>query len=158
MVFLVVSPLLLFFSSRCLGSCIVLPPPCSLAVGIAGAGLLASVMLLAWAPAKLWFDGMATPGPIVPGKKSATTDSYVHCRNPSALGADLYFLFAGIRVDTFSTGLLCMSMGMRPGYGSREIIEGGELKLRLAQSYPRYLASTPLVAGRTFVPRKKNHG
>jgi len=157
-VFLVISPLMLFFFSRYLGSFISICFPRNLEISIAAAALLTAVTLMSWGFVQLWFDGMGTPAPITPTKNLVTTGPYKYCRNPIELGTDFYFLFLGIWFDTLVTGLLCMLMGMLLGYGYIKIIEERELKLRFGKSYDEYRAATPLFFPRLFSQREETRG
>lgn len=156
--FLIISPLFLFFFSRYLGGFIPISWPRNLEISIAVAALSAAVALMAWGFVMLWFDGKGTPAPIAPTKKLVITGPYKYCRNPIELGTDLYFLFLGTWFDTLTTGLFCMFMGMLLGYGYIKIVEERELKLRFANSYEDYLARTPLFFPRPFLRKGKKHG
>ena len=157
-VFLIISPLLLFFFSRYLSRFIPISWPGTLEICIAVVALSAAVVLMTWGFLTLWFDGKGTPAPITPTKKLVTTGPYKFCRNPIELGTDLYFLFLGTWFDSLTTGLLCMLMGMLLGYGYIKIIEERELKLRFGRSYKDYFARTPLFFPRPFLHKGKNHG
>ena len=157
-VFLIISPLFLFFFSRYLSRFITIAWPRTLEIGIAVVALSAAVVLMTWGFVALWFDGRGTPAPITPTKKLVTTGPYKYCRNPIELGTHLYFLFLGTWFDSLTTGLLCMLMGMLLGYGYIKIIEERELKLRFDTSYEDYFARTPLFFPRIFPQRENNHG
>ena len=157
-VFLIISPLFLFFFSRYLSRFITIAWPRTLEISIAVVALSAAVVLMTWGFVALWFDGRGTPAPITPTKKLVTTGPYKYCRNPIELGTDLYFLFLGTWFDSLTTGLLCMLMGMLLGYGYIKIIEERELKLRFDTSYEDYFARTPLFFPRIFPQRENNHG
>ena len=157
-VFLIISPLFLYFFSRYLSGFIPIAWPRNLEISIAVVALSAAVVLMTWGFLTLWFDGKGTPAPITPTQKLVTTGPYKYCRNPIELGTDLYFLFLGTWFDSLTTGLLCMLMGMLLGYGYIKIIEERELKLRFGKSYEDYLASTPLFLPRSFSQKVKNHG
>jgi protein-S-isoprenylcysteine O-methyltransferase Ste14 len=157
-VFLIISPLFLFFFSRYLSRFITIAWPRTLEIGIAVVALSAAVVLMTWGFVALWFDGRGTPAPITPTKKLVTTGPYKYCRNPIELGTELYFLFLGTWFDTLTTGLLCMFMGMLLGYSYIKIVEERELKLRFGKSYEDYLASTPLSLPRSFSQKGKSHG
>ena len=157
-VFLIISPLFLFFFSRYLSGFIPISWPGTLEISIAVVALSAAVVLMTWGFLTLWFDGKGTPAPITPTKKLVTTGPYKFCRNPIELGTDLYFLFLGTWFDSLTTGLLCMLMGMLLGYGYIKIVEEREMKLRFGKSYEDYLARTPLFFPRHFWQKEKNHG
>ena len=157
-VFLIISPLFLFFFSRYFSGFIPISWPRNLEISIAAVALSVAIVLMTWGFLTLWFDGKGTPAPITPTKKLVTTGPYKFCRNPIELGTDLYFFFLGTWFDTLTTGLLCMFMGMLLGYGYIKIIEERELKLRFAKSYEDYLARTPLFFPRLFSQRENNHG
>lgn len=157
-VFLIISPLFLFFFSRYLSGFIPIPWPGNLETSIAVVALSAAVVLMTWGFLTLWFDGKGTPALITPTKKLVTTGPYKYCRNPIELGTELYFLFLETWFDSLTTGLLCMFMGMSLGYGYIKIIEERELKLRFGISYEDYFASTPLFFPRPFSQRENNHG
>ena len=157
-VFLIISPLFLFFFSRYLSRFISISWPRNFEIIIAAAALSAAVVLMTWGFVALWFDGRGTPAPITPTKKLVTTGPYKYCRNPIELGTELYFLFLGTWFDTLTTGLLCMLMGMLLGYGYIMIIEERELKLRFGRSYEDYFARTPLFFPRPFSHKENNNG
>ena len=157
-VFLIISPLVLFFFSRYLSRFIPVSWPRTLEVSIALAALSVSVVLMTWGLAALWFVGGGTPAPITPTKKLVTTGPYKYSRNPIELGTDLYFLFLGTWFDSLTTGLLCMFFGMLLGYGYIKIVEERELKLRFDTSYEDYFARTPVFFPRIFPQRENNHG
>ncbi len=156
-VFLIISPLFLFFFSRYLSSFIPIAWPGTLEISIAVVALSAAIVLMTWGFLTLWFDGKGTPAPITPTKKLVTTGPYKYCRNPIELGTDLYFLFLGTWFDSLTTGILCMLMGMLLGYGYIKIIEERELKLRFGISYEDYVARTPLFFPGLFSQRENNH-
>ena len=157
-VFLIISPLFLFFFSRYLSGFIPISWPRNLEISIAAVALSAAVVLMTWGFLTLWFDGKGTPAPIAPTKKLVTTGPYKFCRNPIELGTDLYFFFLGTWFDSLTTGILCMLMGMLLGYGYIKIIEERELKLRFGRSYKDYFARTPLFFPRHFWQREKKNG
>ena len=157
-VFLIISPLFLFYFSRYLSGFIPIAWPGNFEISIAVVALSAAIVLMTWGFLTLWFDGKGTPAPITPTKKLVITGPYKYCRNPIELGTELYFLFLGTWFDSLTTGLLCMLMGMLFGYGYIKIIEERELKLRFGRSYKDYFASTPLFFPRPFSQRENNHG
>lgn len=156
-VFLIISPLFLFFFSRYLSSFIPIAWPRNLEISIAVVALSAAVVLMTWGFVILWLVGKGTPAPITPTKKLVTTGPYKYCRNPIELGTDLYFLFLGTWFDSLTTGLLCMFLGMLLGYGYIKIVEERELKLRFGTSYEDYFARTPLFFFGPFSQRENNH-
>ncbi len=156
-VFLVISPLFLFYLSRYLSHFIPISWSRNLEANIAVAALLIAIGLMSWAMLALWIDGKGTPAPITPTKKLVTSGPYQFCRNPIELGTDIYFLALGTWFDNLTTGILCMLMGMALGYGYIKIIEERELKLRFAESYEEYLASTPLFLPRLGIKMEKKY-
>jgi len=143
-VFLVISPLCLLYLSHQISTFIPVSWPRTIEFTIAVSAVLAAITLMTWGLLSLWVDGKGTPAPIAPTHTLVTTGAYKFCRNPIELGTDLYFLALGTWLDSLSTGILCMAMGMLLGYGYIKIIEERELKLRFGKSYEEYLAATPL--------------
>jgi len=105
-VFLIISPLFLFFFSRYLSGFIPIAWPRNLEISIAVAALSAAVVLMTWGFVMLWFDGKGTPAPITPTKKLVTAGVYKYCRNPIELGTDLYFLIRR-RATPMANSLQC---------------------------------------------------
>ncbi len=147
LVFLVISPFMLFFLSRYISGFIPISPPRNLEIALVLAAMTIALVLMTWGFIALWVDGRGTPAPITPTKKLVTTGPYKFCRNPVELGTDLYFFSLGVWFDTLTTGILCMFMGMLLGYGYIRIVEERELKLRFGKQYEQYLACVPL-----FIP------
>ena len=146
-VFLALSPLVLFFISRYISDFLPVSVPRSIEITLAAVAVFTALILMTWGFIALWFDGQGTPAPITPTKQLVTTGPYTFCRNPVELGTDLYFFSLGAWFDTLTTGILCMSMGMLLGYGYIKSVEERELKIRFGKKYEQYLARTPL-----FIP------
>lgn len=146
-VFLVISPLCLLYLSHYISNYIPVSWPRTVEVIIAVSAVLIAITLMTWGLLSLWVDGKGTPAPIAPTHTLVTTGPYRLCRNPIELGTDLYFLALATWLDSLTTGILCMGMGMMLGYGYIKIIEERELKLRFGKNYETYLTSTPL-----FIP------
>lgn len=154
-IFLIITPLFLFFFSRYLSHFIAITCPRNIEIGIAAAALIIALFFMSWALLVLWFAGQGTPAPIAPTQKLVTIGPYKYCRNPIELGTDLYFLAIGTWFDSLATGLLCMFMGMLLGFGYIKIIEERELRLRFGQKYDEYLKATPLFLCNPFTQRGK---
>jgi len=151
--FLVISPLFLFYFSRYISQFTPFFLPRTFETFIAFSALLIAITLMTWGMLSLWFDGKGTPAPIAPTHTLVTTGPYKLCRNPIELGTDLYFLSLGTLLDTLTTGIFCMFLGMLLGYGYIKIIEERELKLRFGKKYEEYRDSTPLFIIQ-FFPKK----
>ncbi len=145
--FLGITPFILFHIARFLSIYIPLHFPESIEQGLAASALLAATILMNWAMLSLWIDGKGTPAPIAPTRKLVKTGPYKYCRNPIELGTGGYFMFVGTWFDGLMTGLLCQILGMILGYSYIKLIEERELMLRFGQPYKKYLLSTPL-----FIP------
>jgi len=156
-VFLVLSPLVLFYFSRYLSRFIPITWPRTFEIAIAVVALLLAITLMSWGMLSLWIHGKGTPAPIAPTRDIVTTGAYKYCRNPIELGTDLYFLALGTWLDTLNTGILCMVLGMMLGYGYIKIIEERELKLRFGERYEKYLASPPLFLPNFISQKEKRH-
>lgn len=146
-VFLGLTPFVLFYISRYLSFFIPLDCPESVERVVAVIALFLAVFLMSYAMLVLWVDGKGTPAPITPTQKLVTTGPYKYCRNPIELGTSGYFLFIGIWFDGLITGLLCQLFGMILGYGYIKLIEERELTLRFGEPYKKYLRRTAL-----FIP------
>ena len=159
-VFLIVSPLFLFFFSRYISHFIPLSWPETFETAIAVWSLLIALILMTWGMLSLWIDGKGTPAPITPTQKLVITGPYRLCRNPIELGTDLYFLGIATLLDTLTTGILCMFLGMLLGYGYIKIIEERELKMRFGKRYEEYRDSTSLFLPQFFsnTHRNQSHG
>jgi len=142
-VFLILSPLVLFFPARYLGHMVPMnfsQPVETVVMVIAG---IISMLLMNWSLYVLWVDGCGTPAPIAPTGKLVTIGPYRLLRNPIELGTDLYFLVLGTWFDSLATGIFCMIFGMLLGLAYIKIIEEKELKLRFGERYEQYRQSTP---------------
>jgi len=146
-VFLGITPFVLFHISRYLSTFIPLHVPIAVEQVIAAIALFSSIFLMNSSLLVLWVDGGGTPAPITPTQKLVRSGPYRYCRNPIELGTGGYFLFIGIWFDGLLTGLLCQLFGMILGYGYIKLIEERELLLRFGEPYKEYLATTPL-----FIP------
>jgi protein-S-isoprenylcysteine O-methyltransferase Ste14 len=156
-VFLLVSPLFLFYFSRSLSSFIPISWPRTFEITITAIALFLAITLMSWGMLSLWIHGKGTPAPIAPTKDIVTTGAYKYCRNPIELGTGLYFLALGTFLDTLTTGIFCMILGMMLGYGYIKIIEERELKLRFGKKYEEYLASSPLFLPNFFSQKENRH-
>ncbi len=143
-VFLIVSPLMLFLVSRILASWIPISFNRSLEVVIVGLAISSALILMSWATASLWIEGRGTPAPITPTEKLVTNGLYSVIRNPIELGTNLYFLALGTWFDSLVTGVLCMLMGLTLGVAYLKVIEEQELRYRFGSSYDEYYAGTPM--------------
>ena len=144
LVFLILSPLVLFFIGRYLSALMPLSINRFLELVIASAALLAALVLMFRATVSLWIDGRGTPAPIAPTEKLVTSGLYGLTRNPIELGTNLYFFALGTWFDNLVTGLLCMVMGLILGYGYLKLIEEQELRYRFGSNYDAYLADTAM--------------
>lgn len=146
-IFLILSPLVLFFPARFLGNMISLTfsRPVELVVMIA-AGVIALV-LMHWSLYVLWVNGQGTPAPIAPTWKLVENGPYRFIRNPIELGTDFYFLVLGTWFDSLATGIFCMFFGMSLGLAYVKIIEEKELKMRFGEQYEQYKNVTPSMIG-----------
>ena len=157
-IFLGITPLLLFFLSRYLGSFIPLIWPRNLEIIIALTALSLALFLMSWSLIALWTTGQGTPAPIAPTRKLVTTGPYAFCRNPMEVGTAAYFLFVGSWFDSLITGILCLLFGLILGCGYIKLIEERELKLRFGQEYEEYRSMTPLFLLSFSCRRQKGHG
>lgn len=155
LIFLVISPLFLFYIARYTSSYIPVTWPRIIEIFVASMSSLIALTYMSWGLLSLWIAGGGTPAPITPTKRLVTTGAYKLSRNPIELGTDLYFLSLGTIFDNLNTGILCLIMGMTMGYTYIKIIEERELKLRFEESYDDYLASTPLFLPKLFSAKKK---
>jgi len=153
-VFLGITPLVLFYISRYLSSYLSFTCPESVESVVAVVALLLALILMNCAMLALWVDGKGTPAPIAPTQKLVTNGPYKYCRNPIELGTGGYFLFIGIWFDGLVTGLFCQFFGMILGYGYIKLIEERELKLRFGKPYKEYLLDVPLFVPSLFAKRR----
>lgn len=156
-VFLMISPLFLFYFSHHISHYIPITWPRTFEITIAAIALLLAITLMTWGLLSLWIHGKGTPAPIAPTRELVTRGAYKYCRNPIELGTDLYFLALGTWLDTLNTGILCMTLGMMLGYGYIKCIEERELKLRFGKKYEEYLASSPLFLPNFFSHKENKH-
>jgi len=144
-VFLILSPIVLYFPSRYLGHRIGLTVSHSVEIMVIAIAAAISLLLMHWSLYVLWVDGQGTPAPIAPTRKLVTNGPYRLLRNPIELGTELYFLVMGTWFDSLATGLFCMVFSMILGLGYIKIIEEKELKLRFQDQYERYKNVTPCI-------------
>jgi len=156
-VFLGITPFVLFRLSRYLSAFIPLPVPLAVEHVIAVTALFSAMFLMNSSLLVLWVDGKGTPAPITPTQKLVTTGPYKYCRNPIELGTGGYFLFIGIWFDGLLTGLLCQLFGMILGHGYIKLIEERELALRFGEPYKEYLAETPLFIPDFFARKRRTN-
>ena len=156
-VFLGITPLVLFFVSRYFGSFLPFVWPRNLEIIIAFIALVLALFLMAWSLLALWNTGQGTPAPIAPTQKLVTTGPYAFCRNPIEVGTAAYFLFVGTWFDSLTTGLLCLLFGLLLGYGYIKLIEERELELRFGQEYDEYRSVKPLFLPSFSCRRQKGH-
>jgi len=156
-VFLGITPFVLFHVSRYLSIYISLSVTESVEQVVAGVALFLAIILMNFAMLALWVDGKGTPAPIAPTQKLVRSGPYRYCRNPIELGTGGYFLFVGTCFDGLVTGMLCQLFGMILGYGYIKLIEERELALRFGRSYQEYLLCTPLFIPSLFAKRRKSN-
>lgn len=155
--FLGISPLLLFFLSRYLGSFLPFVWSRNFEIVIALMALVFGQSLIVWALLVLWITGQGTPAPIAPTKKLVISGPFAFSRNPMEVGSAAYLLFVGTWFDSFTTGILCSLFGLMIGYGYVKLVEERELELRFGQQYDEYRRLTPLLLPRFFFWRGKGH-
>ncbi len=153
--FLGITPFILFYVSRFLSTYIPLHFPESIEQGLAASALLAATILMNWAMLALWIDGKGTPAPIAPTQKLVKTGPFKYCRNPIELGTGGYFMFIGTWFDGLMTGVLCQLFGMILGYSYIKLLEERELLLRFGKPYKEYLQSTPLFVPSLFAVKRR---
>ena len=153
-VFLGITPFILFHISRYLSAYI--PCTCNKSIdqAVAVVALLVAILFMTYAMLALWIDGKGTPAPIAPTQKLVTSGPYKYCRNPIELGTGVYFLFIGTYFDGLLTGLFCQIFGMILGFGYIKLIEERELELRFGEAYRAYLLTTPLFVPSLFGKRR----
>lgn len=156
-VFLGITPFVLFHASRYLSSFVPLHCPIFYEHVVAAIALFFAIFLMTSSMLVLWLHGKGTPAPIAPTQKLVTTGPYKYCRNPIELGTGGYFLFIGIWFDGLVTGLFCQLFGMIIGYGYIKLIEERELSLRFGKPYRTYLATIPLFVPSLFGEGRKEH-
>lgn len=145
-IFLVVSPFVIFQLSAALGSFVPLHFPRLLELVLAALSLVVAVPLMFWALVELWVKGGGTPAPIAPTRKLVVTGPYRWCRNPIELGTNLYFLALGIVFASLVTGVLCMGFGLLLGTAYIKFIEEKEMLVRFDTPYAVYLHRVPFMA------------
>lgn len=144
-IFLVLSPYVVFQISAYLSRFIPLIFPRTIELYIMVLSLLIAIPLMSWALYELWTKGNGTPAPITPTNKLVTTGPYEWCRNPIELGTNIYFLALGIYFDSLVTGILCMVFGLALGTAYIKYIEEKEMLIRFGKPYKEYLHSVPFM-------------
>ncbi len=152
-VFLVISPWLIFLAARRLSAGLNLDSPHQLESALALLALAIGLVLMVWSLVVLWRDGKGTPAPIAPTRKLVTTGPYRLCRNPVELGTDLYIFAVGTWFDSLSTGLFCLLFAFLLGSLYIRLIEEQELKARFGNDYLRYRQRTPFMLPLPGKPR-----
>jgi len=145
-IFLIVSPFVIFRISSFLVRYFSLPCPRGLELALMAVSLVIGVTLMTWALIELWTKGEGTPAPITPTHRLVTTGPYRWCRNPIELGTNIYFLALGIYFDSLFTGILCMFFGLALGTVYIKFIEEKEMLVRFGKPYDTYLHSVPFMA------------
>jgi protein-S-isoprenylcysteine O-methyltransferase Ste14 len=155
LVFLVLSPLVIFLLARYLSGFIPLVWPRFLELVVMAGALAIAMVLMFWALYELWFKGEGTPAPITPTRKLVCTGPYRFCRNPIELGTILYFLALGIWFDSLTTGIFCLIFGLLLGSGYIVLIEEHELRSRFGAEYEKYYRETPFMVPGARLKRKE---
>jgi len=153
-VFLVISPFVIFLLSSYLSQMIPLTCPRPFEYVIMAISLIIAVSLMNWALFELWTKGKGTPAPITPTSRLVTSGPYMWCRNPIELGTNIYFLALGIFFDSLVTGILCMFFGLVLGTAYIKIVEEKEMLVRFGKSYDTYLHSVPFMSFPFFFKMK----
>ncbi|NOR10284.1 MAG: hypothetical protein GQ541_02200 [Desulfovibrionaceae bacterium] len=142
LVFLILSPLLIFFLSRYLSGFIAFSCPRPLELFLVVLTGSTALIFMLWSLWELWITGEGTPAPIAPTRKLVTTGPYKFCRNPIELGTDLYIFAVGTLFASLTTGLLCFFFAILLGSGYIKLIEEQELRLRFSREYDTYYRKT----------------
>jgi protein-S-isoprenylcysteine O-methyltransferase Ste14 len=145
-IFLIISPLVIFYISRYLSSFYPVEIPRTVELVTMTAALLTGISLMSWALFELWTTGRGTPAPIAPTSRLVVSGPYRWCRNPIELGTNIYFLALGIFFDSLVTGILCMFFGLVLGTLYIKLIEEKEMLVRFGQPYADYLQTVPFMA------------
>ncbi len=145
-IFLVVSPFLIFLLASTLSRYIPIALPRNFELVVMAVMLLISLVLMSWALFELWTKGGGTPAPITPTRHLVTSGPYNCCRNPIELGTNIYFFTLGTFFDSFVTGILCMIFGLILGTAYIKIIEEKEMLVRFGKQYDEYLQSVPFMS------------
>ncbi len=145
-IFLVVSPFIVFQIASFLGAFIPLTFPRTVELVIMTGALCIGLTLMTWALFELWTKGMGTPAPITPTQRLVTSGPYRWSRNPIELGTNIYFLALGIWFDSIVTGILCMLFGLALGTLYIKLLEEKEMLTRFGKPYDEYLHSVPFMA------------
>ncbi|GAB4343070.1 MAG: isoprenylcysteine carboxylmethyltransferase family protein [Desulfobulbaceae bacterium] len=146
LVFLVISPFIVFQVSSFLSRFVPLPVPRFVELAVSLAALVFAIVLMTWALVELWTKGEGTPAPITPTRKLVTTGPYRWGRNPIELGTNIYFLVVGTFFDNLVTGVLCMVFGLLLGTAYIKGIEEKEMLLRFGKPYEIYLRTVPFMS------------
>ena len=146
LIFLILSPFVIFQISSYLGSFIQLSCPRSVELVIMAVSLLIAMIFMTWALLELWIKGKGTPAPITPTHWLVTTGPYRWCRNPIELGTNMYILALGIYFDSLVTGFLCMFFGLVLGIAYIKLIEEKEMLMRFGKPYDEYMQSVPFMS------------
>jgi protein-S-isoprenylcysteine O-methyltransferase Ste14 len=149
LIFLILSPLVIFQISSYLGSFIPLSCPRSVELVIMAGSLLFAMIFMSWALFELWTKGKGTPAPITPTHKLVITGPYRWCRNPIELGTNMYILALGIYFDSLVTGVICMFFGLVLGTAYIKLIEEKEMLMRFGKPYGEYMRNVPFMS---FLP------
>lgn len=144
-IFLVISPFVIFKISSYLSQFIPLSCPRHVELVIVAVSMIVAVSLMSWALFELWTKGKGTPAPITPTQWLVTTGPYKWSRNPIELGTNIYFLALGIFFGSFVTGILCMIFGLFLGIAYIKLIEEKEMRVRFGKSYEAYLQNVPFM-------------
>ena len=144
-IFLVVSPFIIFQVSSYISSFIPLTFPRGLEMVIMAVSFCVALVLMTWALFELWTKGDGTPAPITPTSRLVTSGPYKWSRNPIELGTNIYFLALGIFFDSLVTGILCMFFGLVLGIAYIKLIEEKEMLVRFGEAYDTYLHNVPFM-------------
>lgn len=145
-IFLIVSPFVIFHLSVFLRSFIQIDVVRSIELVIVYLALPSAILLMSWSFWELWTQGNGTPAPIAPTSMLVVTGPYQWCRNPIELGTGMYFLALGVFFDSFITGVFCMVFGLTLGISYIKLIEEKEMLVRFGAAYDKYLNSVPFMA------------
>lgn len=146
LIFLVLSPLLIFHVAVLLTSFIDLHISRSIEILAAAVSLAIGVPLMFSALLELWIKGHGTAAPIAPTSILVTTGPYRICRNPIELGTSMYFFTLGTYFDALPTGVLCLVFGLILGTGYIKLVEEKEMLIRFGKPYSEYLRTTPFMS------------
>ena len=145
LVFLVISPLVIFWGAHGLSRSIPLHLSRSLTLVFAVTAFLVAGVLMLSALFVLWVQGDGTPAPIAPTRRLVTSGPYRFCRNPIELGTELYLFGLGALFGDLVTGFFCLLFGFILGAGYIKLIEEKELLQRFGPSYATYRQGVPFM-------------